>query len=103
MRLFPVGLLAVTMSLACHPKPPKSDAGETREATIENPCDEAFVVVIGVAPPPDADAIQIPVDPGETVVLSLDESEDLWRADRAGEWLEVDLDDSGPHVVDECG
>ena len=60
--------------------------GEATVAIANGGADGPALVAVGAYPPPDQEAVELSVDPEETILVSLEEDEAVWRlAD--GEWI----------------
>jgi hypothetical protein len=98
-------VIAGVIGAGCHhrkkPKGPRADEqaydavsvgwDDDGFITVANSGLDSVLVAVGIEPPSDGGAIEIPVEPAETVVIPLDEDEVLWRFDGEA-WLELSPD-----------
>lgn len=97
-----LAFIGVGLCWGCHPRHKKPKKPPHLEITVSNDCDEAAFVVAGTGPE-DADAIDVRLEPRESIVWMPRDGEKLWtRDDEDAEWVTVEDDGVGSTVVSTC-
>jgi hypothetical protein len=101
MKRSVIAILVLGLCSACHHRKPKKPKPKAH-VEIENTCDSSAIVVFGSAPGA-ADAIEVELEPGETLGWTLRDREQAWsRDDPDAEWVAASDEGDDPMVVSIC-